>query len=94
MIDVMLVDDHDLVRSGIKHILAQASGIRVTHEAASGEEALKIAREHHVDVILMDVKMPGIGGMEATRKLLRADPDLKILVVTICTNEVFPSRLL
>lgn len=96
MIDVMLVDDHDLVRSGIKHILDAASGIRVVVEANSGEEAIKCARdpEHRIDVVLMDVKMPGIGGLEATRKLLRAHPDLKVLVVTICSNEIFPARLL
>jgi two-component system, NarL family, invasion response regulator UvrY len=94
MIDVMLVDDHDLVRSGIKHILDAASGIRVVLEASSGEEAIKLARDNRVDVVLMDVKMPGIGGLEATRKLLRTDPDLKVLVVTICSNEVFPARLL
>ena len=94
MIDVMLVDDHGLVRSGIKHILDAASGIRVILEASSGEEAIKLARDHRVDVVLMDVKMPGIGGLEATRKLLRSDPDLKVLVVTICSNEIFPARLL
>ena len=94
MIDVMLVDDHDLVRSGIKHILDAASGVRVVLEANSGEEAIKLARDHRVDVVLMDVKMPGIGGLEATRKLLRSDPDLKVLVVTICSNEIFPARLL
>jgi two-component system, NarL family, invasion response regulator UvrY len=94
MINVMLVDDHDLVRSGIKHILDAVSGIRVVLEASTGEEAIKLARDNRVDVVLMDVKMPGIGGLEATRKLLRADPGLKVLVVTICSNEVFPARLL
>ena len=76
MINVMLVDDHDLVRSGIKHILDAVSGIRVVLEASTGEEAIKLARDNRVDVVLMDVKMPGIGGLEATRKLLRAHPGL------------------
>lgn len=94
MINVMLVDDHSLVRAGIKHILQGASGIRVVVEAESGEEAIKSARDHQLDVVLMDVQMPGIGGLEATRKLLRNDPDLRVLAVTICTNELFPARLL
>ncbi len=94
MINVVLVDDHQLVRTGIKRMLEDVSGIKVVGEASSGEEALNISRELKPHVVLMDVKMPGVGGYEATRRLLRLDPDLKVLVVTICTNDVFPSRLL
>ncbi len=94
MIDVLLVDDHDLVRTGIKRMLADISGIRVVGEANSGEEAVKLGRELKPQVVLMDVKMPGIGGFEATRKLIRLDPDIKVLVVSTCDNDVYPSRLL
>ncbi len=94
MINVMLVDDHDLVRSGIKRMLSDVSGIKVIVEAGSGEEAVKLGRKYKPDVVLMDVKMPGIGGFEATRKLLRIDPDVKILVITVCTNDLYPARLL
>ena len=94
MINVVLVDDHELVRTGIRRMLEDASGIKVVGEASSGEEAVQISRKVKPHVVLMDVKMPGIGGFEATRKLLRLDPDVKVLVVTICTNDVFPSRLL
>ncbi len=94
MINVLVVDDHDLVRTGIKRILDDASGIKVIAEARSGEEALRLGRELKPHVVLMDVKMPGIGGFEATRKLLRLDPDMKILIVTICDNDIYPSRLL
>ena len=94
MINVLVVDDHDLVRTGIKRILDDASGIKVIAEARSGEEALRLGRELKPHVVLMDVKMPGIGGFEATRKLLRLNPDIKILIVTICDNEIYPSRLL
>jgi len=90
----MLVDDHDLVRTGIKRILDDVSGIKVVGEARSGEDAVKLARKLKPEVVLMDVKMPGIGGFEATRKLLRIDPDIKVLIVTICNNDLYPARLL
>jgi two-component system invasion response regulator UvrY len=94
MINVLLVDDHDLVRTGIKKILDDVSGIKVVGEANSGEEAVKIARKLRPNVVLMDVKMPGIGGFEATRKLIRIDPDVKVLVLTICDNDLYPTRLI
>lgn len=94
MIKVLVVDDHDLVRMGITRMLADISGIKVIGEAASGEDALRLARELSPQVVLMDVKMPGIGGLEATRKLLRQDPGIRVLAVTVCDEEPFPSRLL
>ena len=93
-IKVILVDDHDLVRAGIKLILQDAQGITVVGEADTGEEAVKIAKEIAHDVILLDIMMPGIGGLGATGRLKRACPDSKILIVTICNNENFPSKLL
>lgn len=94
MITVLIVDDHELVRAGIRSLLAGVNGIKVIGEAASGEDAVKIAREKHPNVVLMDVRMPGIGGLEATRKLLRADPDIKVIALTVCGEEPFPSKLL
>lgn len=94
MINVVLVDDHDLVRAGIKSLLDNVPGIKVVGEAKDGEGAVKLAREIKPNVVLMDVKMPGIGGLEATRKLLRADPDVKIIIVTVYSNDVFPTRFL
>jgi len=94
VINVLLADDHDLVRTGIKKILNEVSGIKVIAEARSGEEAVKLSRKLNPQVVLMDVKMPGIGGFEATRKLLRMDPDIKVLVLTTCNNDLYPARLL
>ncbi|MDY7564559.1 UvrY/SirA/GacA family response regulator transcription factor [Pseudomonas sp. RTC3] len=94
MIRVLVVDDHDLVRTGITRMLADIEGLQVVGEADSGEESLKQARELKPDVVLMDVKMPGIGGLEATRKLLRSHPDIKVVAVTVCEDDPFPTRLL
>lgn len=90
----MIVDDHDLVRAGIRSLLSGVSGIKVIAEAASGEDAIKIAKEKRPQVILMDVKMPGIGGLEATRRILRGDPDAKVIALTVYGGEPFPSKLL
>lgn len=94
MINVLIVDDHDLVRTGVRKILAEIAGIKVVGEAQTGEEAVKQVRQFNPHVVLMDVKMPGIGGFEATRKLLRMDPDLKILILTTVSNDLYPARLL
>lgn len=94
MINVLVVDDHDLVRTGIRRMLADVSGVSVVGEAGSGEEALLRVRELKPDLVLMDVKMPGIGGLEATRKINRSHPDIKVIAVTACDEEPFPSRLL
>jgi two-component system invasion response regulator UvrY len=94
MIDVMLVDDLDLVRTGMCAMLETVSGIQVVAEASSGEEAITLARSKRPHVVLMDVKMPGMGGIEATRKLLRWDPDIKVLIVTVFDNDLYPAKLL
>lgn len=94
MIQVLLVDDHELVRTGIRLMLQDTADIKVVAEVASGEEAVKMAREIKPDVILMDVNMPGIGGLEATIRLLRAEPLIKVLILSTHTDEVLPSRLI
>ncbi|MFJ4349055.1 UvrY/SirA/GacA family response regulator transcription factor [Pseudomonas sp. NPDC089401] len=94
MIRVLVVDDHDLVRTGITRMLADIDGLQVVGEGDSGEAALKLVRELKPDVVLMDVKMPGIGGLEATRKLLRSHPDIKVVAVTVCEEDPFPTRLM
>jgi len=94
MINVMLVDDHDLVRKGIRRLLDDSSGIKVIAEAHDGEQAIRQIRKQKPDVILMDISMPGIGGLEATRKITQVSPDMKVIVVTIHDDEPFPARLL
>lgn len=94
MITIVLVDDHQLVRSGIRRLLDDAENIEVCGEASSGEEALKLVKQTRPDVVLMDVNMPGIGGLEATRKLLRVDENLRIIALTVHVDEPYPSRLM
>jgi two-component system invasion response regulator UvrY len=94
MINVMLVDDHGLVRKGIKRILKDVSGIEVVAEAENGEQAIRQVRKEKPDVILMDISMPGIGGLEATRKISQVVPGVKIIAVTIHDDDPFPARLL
>jgi two-component system invasion response regulator UvrY len=91
---VMVVDDHQLVRTGISRLLADAEGIEIVGQAGSGEDAIDMIKDVHPDVVLMDVQMPGIGGLEATRRSLRVDPDLKIIALTVYDDEPFPSRLM
>jgi two-component system invasion response regulator UvrY len=94
VINVLVVDDHDLVRSGIVRLLSDISGIAVVGEASNGEDAVKIAREKRPHVVLMDIRMPGIGGLEATRKIVHYNPEIKVIALTIYENEPFPTKLL
>jgi len=94
MIKVMLVDDHDLVRTGVKRLLEDAGQFEIVAEATTGEEAMALLRKTDPDVVLMDINMPGIGGLEATPKLLRIKEDLKIIIISMHTDELFPQRVI
>lgn len=94
MIRVLLVDDHDLVRAGLSRMLKDEAGIQVVGEAKSGEEAIDLVRKHTVDVVLMDIRMPGIGGIEAMRRIHRFDDGIRVIAVTACDDDPFPSRLM
>jgi two-component system invasion response regulator UvrY len=94
MIKVMVVDDHELIRSGIAALLSDLPNIEVIATAGSGEEAILLAKQHKPNVILMDVRMPGIGGIAATQKIAATHLDIKIIALTSCTEEPFPTNLL
>ncbi|HEU4658403.1 MAG TPA: response regulator transcription factor [Capillimicrobium sp.] len=81
MIRVVLVDDHPTFRAGLRALL-EASGIEVAGEAPGGAEALAVVREHEPDVVLMDLAMPGVDGVEATRRLTRELPEIPVVVLT------------
>ncbi|MEX0584230.1 MAG: UvrY/SirA/GacA family response regulator transcription factor [Natronospirillum sp.] len=94
MVTVLLVDDHDLVRMGIRRLLEDVENIDIVGEAASGEQALEMARKLKPAVVLMDVKMPGIGGLEATRRIAASHPEVRVIALTALGEDPFPSRLM
>jgi two-component system invasion response regulator UvrY len=94
MIRIIVVDDHQLVRVGTSRLLDDVDGFQVVGQAASGEAAIDLVRDLKPDIVLMDLQMPGIGGLEATRRCLRVDPELKIVILTIHEQEPYPSNLL
>jgi DNA-binding NarL/FixJ family response regulator len=82
MITVVLADDQAMVRAGLRLILESQPDIRVVGEAADGEEAVRVARQQQPDLVLMDIRMPRLDGIEATSRLLSAEPAPRVLVVT------------
>jgi len=93
MIRVLLVDDHELVRTGFRHILDEAPDIEVVGEASTGEMALQQVKSKSPDLVLMDVNMPGIGGIEATRRIRRSHPGVQVIAVTVHSDTPFPTQL-
>ena len=93
MIKVLIVDDHQMVRFGTRRLLEDESGLQIVGEASSGEEAIKAVDALNPQVVLMDVQMPGIGGLEATRRCLRIAPDVKVIALSMHDGEPFPSKL-
>jgi DNA-binding NarL/FixJ family response regulator len=85
---VLIADDHPLFRDGMRGLLATQPDIEVVAgEATTGDEAVRLAAELSPDVVLMDVKMPGLGGIEATRRILALDPRVRVLVVTMFEDD-------
>ncbi len=94
MIRILVVDDHELVRKGICRMLSDVGDFDLIGEAETGEMALEITRKQRPDVILLDVSMPGIGGVEATRRILSTAPETKIIAVSGLIQEPYPSMVL
>jgi DNA-binding NarL/FixJ family response regulator len=86
MITVLLVDDHQLVRAGLQALLSTATDLEVVGQAADGHQAIELARDLHPDVILMDLSMPILDGVEATRLILREHAEAKVVVLTSFTE--------
>jgi DNA-binding NarL/FixJ family response regulator len=84
---VLIADDHPLFRNGMRALLDAESGIEVAGEATSGEEVVALAAELQPDVVLMDIQMPGISGIEATRRILHTSPHIRVLVVTMFEDD-------
>ncbi len=93
-VKILLVDDHELFRSGMKSILQTKDEFVVVDEAATGEQAIDKVRKSLPDLVLIDINMPGIGGLAATRRLQRMHPELPVIAVTALDDDPFPSQLL
>ncbi len=86
---VLIVDDHGIVRAGIRSLLVAETDMEVVGEATRGEEALEKVRELHPELVLMDIAMPGMNGIEATRRIKEEFPDVCVLVLTMHDDEEF-----
>ncbi|WP_344236592.1 response regulator transcription factor [Actinocorallia libanotica] len=87
MVRVLIVDDHESFRSGLRALLASAADVEVVDEAASGEQALALLPGAQPDVVLMDLAMPGMGGIEATVRLVRTHPHVRVLVLSMSDDD-------
>lgn len=94
LIKVLIVDDHALVRMGIRRLLDDLPDMDVVADAESGEQALTLVKTHKPDVVLLDMKMPGIDGWEVTRRLKKSHPQIKVIAVTAMCAEPLPTRVL
>jgi two-component system invasion response regulator UvrY len=93
-IRVILVDDHNVVRSGLRRLLELGGDIKVVAEGSSGEEACQIYSDFQTDVLVMDLSMPGMGGLEALRRILVASPKAKIVIFSMHENVTFATQAL
>lgn len=94
LIKVLIVDDHALVRMGIRRLLEDLPDMDVVADAESGEQALVLVKSHKPDVVLLDMKMPGMDGWEVTRRLKKSHPQVKVIAVTAICAEPLPTRVL
>ena len=88
-IKIVLVDDHKLLRDGLRNIIEQRSNMHIIGEASDGREAIKVSSKLMTDVIVMDVAMPGMNGVEAAKQIHKAQPDIKIIGLSMHSGKQF-----
>ncbi len=88
-ISILLADDHTLIRAGIRALVEKLPAVKVVGEAKDGREALRLVKEQQPDLILMDVAMPGLNGLEATRRVSKEFPDVKVIILSMYANEEY-----
>ena len=94
MINVLLVDDHMLVRAGLKRVLEEAPDIDVVAEASNGTQALAEFTRVVPDVVILDISMPGMDGLETTKKMINKHPDARILILTVYPEDYYAARII
>ena len=91
-ISVLLVDDHTIFRQGLRRLLDEEPRFKVVAEATDGRDALDMVKEHRPDVVLMDLTMPGLSGLEATRRVRKAHPEANVLILSVHGDEEYVAR--
>jgi two-component system invasion response regulator UvrY len=94
MVKILLVDDHELVRTGIRLILERVAGFVVVAEAKSGEDAIRYCRKDAPDIVLMDVNMQGIGGLEATKQIVRLSENTRVICLSMHAENPIPAKVM
>src|SRR5437870_5105084 len=94
MINILVVDDHALIRAAVKKLLKDVPEINIVGEAASGDEAIQLARKLSPNIVLLDISMPGMSGVEVTRRLLQINPSIKIIALTSHEDNFYSAQLL
>lgn len=94
MIRVLIADDHGIVRGGIRRILEDQEDIQIVGEASDGQKAIQKVRETAPDVVLLDISMPGMDGLDVTKQLKAIDPEVRILILTMLAEEQYAPRLM
>ena len=92
-IRLLIVDDHPLVREGLRSCLVQEKHLEIVGEAADGQEAIRLAKNAVPDIILLDINMPGMNGLEAARLLMKSSPKSKILILTMHDSKEYVNRM-
>lgn len=93
-IRILLAEDHTLVRAGIRSLLDRIGGMQVVAEASDGQEAVRLARKHQPQLVVMDIAMAGLNGLEATRRIRSETPDARILILSMHANEQYVHQAL
>jgi two-component system response regulator NreC len=91
---ILLADDHDVVRKGLRYILQRQDGIDVIGEAKNGREAVKMAEELRPDLVIMDIAMPLLSGIEATVQIAKSSPKTKVIILSMYSDETYLVRIL
>lgn len=91
---IVIIDDHQLFREGVKRILMMEEGLEVVAEGKDGSEAIELVEKYQPDVVLMDINMPNVNGVEATRELVEKFPDIKVLILSIHDDETYVTHVL
>jgi DNA-binding NarL/FixJ family response regulator len=89
VIRILLAEDHTLVRAGIRALLQNIEGVEVVAEAGDGREALRLTQQQHPDIVFMDIAMAGLNGLDATARLVREFPDVRVIMLSMHANEEY-----